>query len=228
MARILGVDVGYGFVKVTDGTYGYSFPSVVGEGHTKPTFSVKSTPVPVADNIKIQMNQKLFHVGKSAIRHSKYVYRDLSYTRSVGEDFEILFCAALSLFCKDYTNDFKVVTGLPVERIQLAGDLEQRIRGEKDIKIFRNGKTHSTRIYVPEVQIVPQPLGTYWSQFFNSEEQTNASLKGLTGVIDVGFRTTDLAAIEDEEYIPEKSKSLPIGLATAYSTIGSNWPQNMD
>ncbi len=29
MEKIIGLDVGYGFVKVTDGTTGYSFPSVL-------------------------------------------------------------------------------------------------------------------------------------------------------------------------------------------------------
>lgn len=221
MTRILGLDVGYGFVKVADGECGYYFPSVVGEGHIKPTFSIRSSTTPAIDNLKIGIGQKLFHVGKAAIRHSKFVYRDLSYTRALGEDFEILFYAALSLFCTNRTNEFKVVTGLPVDRIHLADSLEERVRGERDIKVFRGGKMRDTRVYVPEVEIVPQPLGTYWSQSFNSGGQEKVPSDGLTGIIDIGFCTTDLAAIEDDEYIPEKSNSLPIGLATAYSTIGS-------
>jgi plasmid segregation protein ParM len=33
MSKIVGLDVGYGFVKITDGDFGYSFPSVVGDSH---------------------------------------------------------------------------------------------------------------------------------------------------------------------------------------------------
>ena len=33
--------------------------------------------------------------------------------------------------------------------------------------------------------------------------------KGLIGIIDIGFRTTDLAAIDNGEYIPGNSKSFP-------------------
>ena len=76
-------------------------------------------------------------------------------------------------------------------------------------------KMRDTRVYVPEVEIVPQPLGTYWSQSFNSGGQEKVPSDGLTGIIDIGFRTTDLAAIEDDEYIPEKSNSLPCLLYTS-------------
>ena len=37
MERYIGLDVGYGFVKVTDGDSGYAFPSVVGEGDLVPS-----------------------------------------------------------------------------------------------------------------------------------------------------------------------------------------------
>lgn len=29
--KLIGLDVGYGFVKVTDGNLGYSFPSIIGD-----------------------------------------------------------------------------------------------------------------------------------------------------------------------------------------------------
>lgn len=221
MTKLIGLDVGYGFVKATDGESGYSFPSVVGEGHTKPTFSTRSNHT--LDDLKIGLGQKLYFVGKAAIRHSKFVYRDLSYARALGEDFEILFYSALSLFCCNRTNEFRVVTGLPVERIHLAEDLQTRVRGERTIKILQGREIQDTRVYVSEVEIVPQPLGTYWSEFLSPDGGKSAfPMQGLTGIIDIGFRTTDLAAIEDGEYIPEKSKSLSVGLATAYSDVGSN------
>jgi plasmid segregation protein ParM len=223
MTKLIGLDVGYGFVKTTDGESGYSFPSVVGEGHNKPTFSTKRGNRPVIEDLKIGIGQKLFFVGKAAIKHSKFVYRDLSYTRATGDDFEVLFYSALSLFCTNRTNEFRVVTGLPVERIHLAEDLETRVRGERNIKVFDGREFKDVRVYVSEVEIVPQPLGTFWSQTLSSEGQEPVfPMESLTGVIDIGFRTTDLAAIEDGEYIPDKSKSLLIGLSTAYSDIASN------
>lgn len=220
MTKLIGLDVGYGFVKATDGESGYSFPSVVGEGYTKPAFITRPGRQTL-DDLRVGLGEKFYCVGKAATRHSKFVYRDLSYSRTAGDDFDILFYCALSLFCYNRTNEFKVVTGLPVERMHLAKDLQTRVRGERTIKIPRGGEIQESRIYVSEVEIVPQPLGTYWSQLVSPDGSENAvPLEGLTGIIDIGFRTTDLATIEDGEYISEKSRSLSVGLATAYSDIG--------
>lgn len=223
MSQLIGIDVGYGFVKVTDGEAGYSFPSVVGEGHTRPTFNTKVDHFPDIDHLKIGIGKKIYFVGKAAIRHSKFVYRDLSYNRSVGEDFEILFFSALSFFTKSPYTEFNVVTGLPVERMHMAGDLAKRVKGEHNVTLYRDGNSRNIQLNVRDLEIVPQPLGTYWSQNADlSGEDTGTQPEGRIGIVDIGFRTTDLATIEDTEFIPEKSRSLSVGLATAYSEIGLN------
>ncbi|MDN5311224.1 MAG: plasmid segregation protein ParM [Thermoanaerobacteraceae bacterium] len=222
MTKLIGIDVGFGFVKVTDGDAGYSFPSVVGEGHTKSTFSTKASQL-LLDDLRIDIGKGLNFVGKAAIKHSRFVFRDLSSTRSTGDDFEILFFSALSLFCDNSMNEFKVVTGLPVERMHLYDDLVKRVRGMRSITVFRNGKPVNININVTDVEIVPQPLGTYWSQsLIFTGQGTSLQQEGRTGVIDIGFRTSDLAAIEDFEYIPQKSKSVNVGLSTAYSDISAD------
>lgn len=221
MTKLIGLDVGYGFVKVTDGRVGYSFPSVVGEGHNKPTFNVKSAELSVIDDLKIGFEDDLYFVGKSAIRHSKFAHRDLSYTRAISDDLEILFFSALSPFCSNPVNEFRVVTGLPVERMHLADDLAKRVKGEKMLSLFIDGKLQEVKIDIDDVVVVPQPLGTYWSVYLNGLGQIAEPLEGHTGIVDVGFRTTDLAAVEDSEYIPEKSKTVPVGLVTAYSDIAN-------
>jgi len=221
MAKLIGIDVGYGFVKVTDGETGYSFPSVVGEGHTKPTFSARADQFSAIDHLKVGIGKRIYFVGKAAIRHSKFVYRDLSYNRSVGEDFEILFFSALSFFSGGAASEFNVVTGLPVERMHMADNLVKRVKGERTITLYRDGNSRDIQLNVKDVEIVPQPMGTYWSQFSSLRGLDGETLPdGRIGIADIGFRTTDLATIEDSEYIPEKSKSLTVGLATAYSEIG--------
>ncbi|MFY9312916.1 MAG: hypothetical protein WAO85_06535, partial [Tepidanaerobacteraceae bacterium] len=46
---------------------------------------------PAIDQLRIGIGDRLFFVGKSAIKHSRFAYRDLSYTRSISDDLEILF-----------------------------------------------------------------------------------------------------------------------------------------
>ncbi|MGB4132324.1 MAG: ParM/StbA family protein [Tepidanaerobacteraceae bacterium] len=152
------------------------------------------------------------------MKHSRFAYRDLSYTRSISDDLEILFFSALSLFIKDAVNAFNVVTGLPVERMHLAEDLIKRVKGERTVTLYNGASSRNTTINVNEIEVVPQPLGTYWSSLSTSAIPAD----GRIGVVDIGFKTTDFATIEDSEYVPEKSTSIPVGLATAYDDIGSN------
>lgn len=221
MTTLVGVDVGYGFVKASDAASGFSFPSIVSEGHTKPVFRAVKREWPVVDDLRIEIDQDLYFVGKAALRHSPLAYRDLSYSRTIGEGFGVLLFSALSLFCRKKHNVFRLVTGLPVERMHMADRLYLQLKGEHTIGIHHEGSTREVEITMADIQIVPQPLGAYWSQTLDASEGAAGHQEELTGVVDVGFRTTDLAAVDSGEYVPEKSKTLPIGLSTAYQEIGS-------
>lgn len=215
--KIVGLDVGYGFVKATDGKVGYSFPSVVGEGNPQSgelSFNMKAHRGAV-DDLQVAYNDTLYYLGKSAIRHSNYLFRNLSIARDFGQDFEILFFGTLALFCDKAENVFKVVTGLPPDRMHLAGELEERLRGERQIARVRGGRMDKVRIILDSITIVPQPLGTYWAEFMYGD----SAREGRVGIIDIGFGTSDLVAIQDDEYLPKKSRTINIGMSHAYRDI---------
>jgi len=221
MFQVIGVDIGYGFVKITDGIKGYSFPSVIGDGNVDPTYSIEGNTVIPINDLKIKINGKLYFVGKYALRHSAYLHRDLSQSRAVENDLEILYLTALSLFCSDSTNSFKVVTGLPVDRMHMAGELKERIGGEKSVAVGRNNEFYGQRIIIDDLVIVPQPLGTYWSEYLDSFGRISDGVDGRVGIIDIGFKTTDLSVLEDGEYVASKSKSTFTGLSNAYRNIST-------
>ncbi len=216
ISKLIGLDVGYGFVKVGDEKAGYSFPSVVGDGQIVPGFNRYKNKSNV-EKLTIEWDGALYFVGKQAIRRSRYVTRDLSYNRSSSSSFETLFFSALSLLCDKLNNRFKVVTGLPVDQMHYAKEIVNRVQGERDIKVFTGQDATTFTIDVEDIEVVPQPFGGYCSEYpplndANAEE-------GKIGVIDIGFRTTDLALINEGEFIPEKSMTIPVGLATAYRNI---------
>jgi plasmid segregation protein ParM len=222
VGQFIGLDVGYGFVKVTDGESGYAFPSVIGNGHTKSVYRTFSQPVEQINHLRLGVDEQLYFVGKSAVRHSAFAFRDLSTTRTVGGDLKILFLAALSLFCSGPTNKFRVVTGLPPGRMYLMDELVRQFTREHTITLYRNQSPEEVSVAVTHLEVVPQPLGTYWSQALDLWGRDRHALEGgRIGVIDIGFRTTDLAAIEDGEFIPENSCTVPVGMAGAYSEIGN-------
>ena len=221
MFKIVGVDIGYGFVKVTDGSKGFSFPSVIGDGYIAQTYSIRREKVLPINDLKVSINGNLYFVGKAALKYSNYLYRDLSQSRAVGNELEVLYLTALSLFATDPVNNFKIVTGLPVDRMFMADELRKRIEGDNSLKVFRNNDVIEQRIIIEDIVIVPQPLGTYWAENLNNLEQVNEDMNGRVGVVDIGFKTTDLSTIQEGEYVAGKSKSLFTGLSMAYRDIST-------
>ena len=222
MKQLIGLDIGYGFVKVTNGTVGYSFPSVIGDGFIDSLYRINSNNMPLVYDLKVGINNKVYFVGRSAIKHSKFVYRDLATSRSSINDFNILFFSALSLFCEDAINEFNVVPGLPVERMHLLEQLKKEVMGQTSFIIYRNNMPKEIKININALEIVPQPLGTFWSQMLNSRGQVVKSLEGRTGIIDIGFGTTDIVALDDGEFIPSRSRTIATGISTTYNEIRSN------
>jgi plasmid segregation protein ParM len=221
MAQIIGLDLGYGFVKVTNGETGYVFPSVIGDGRIQSTYSTGAQSDGV-NTLVIELNDKVYFVGKAAIKHSKFAYRDLSTTRTETVDWQVLMFAALSLFCSFRNNLFEVVTGLPPGHMYMANTLKKQVQEEGNrIRIFRNDKWDELGISIGKIEVVPQPLGAFWSQGLDNMGKVRNEYLGRIGILDIGFKTTDLATVEDGEFLPGFSRTIPVGMADAYYEIGS-------
>lgn len=221
----MGIDIGYGFVKITDGQEGYVFPSVVGEGTTDATPRMGLQPPTRTDDLRIAVDGRIYNVGNLAIRHSRLAARGLSATRVEGNNFKVLFLAALSLFCNQPLNSFAVVTGLPPGRMHLVEELTRQIRGEHRILRMTAQGPEECIIRVDRVTVVPQPLGTYWSQVLDARGKVRDDsrlLQGAIGIVDIGFRTSDLVSVVDGEYVHEQSRTIPVGLVTAYEEIAAS------
>ena len=221
MERYIGLDVGYGFVKVTDGDNGYAFPSVVGEGDLVPSLVTGYHKSQRVADLRLGIDGKVYFVGKLAIRRSSLAYRGLSDTRTEGDDLRVLVLAALSLFCNEPTNRFDVVTGLPPGRMHLRDGLISQLGSHHRVTVVRDRKIQELDISINRIEVVPQPLGTFWSETLDSWGQVKNPLYGKVGIVDIGFKTTDFAAIEDGEFIPEKTRTVPVGLSAAYSDLAN-------
>lgn len=225
MERCIGLDIGYGFVKITDGQDGYIFPSVVGEvsGEMPPRMGLQ--PPAKTDDLRLGVDGRFYNVGNLAIRHSRLAARGLSDTRTEGNTIKVLFLAALTLFCTRPQNSFAVVTGLPPGRMHMAEELMKQLRGEHRVLRRTPLGPEEVEIRIDKVAVVPQPLGTYWSQVMDARGQIREEsrlLAGTTGIVDIGFRTSDLVTIIGEgEYVHEQSRTIPVGLATAYEEIAA-------
>jgi len=224
MERCVGIDVGYGFVKVTDGQEGYLFPSVVGEGAAESLPRMSLQAPARTDDLRLQIDGEVYHVGNLAIRHSRLAHRGLSATRAEGNDFRVLFLAGLSMLCQQPLNAFAVVTGLPPGRMHLTDELARQVRGEHRVTRLTAQGAEEVAIRVDRLTVVPQPLGAYWSQVMDARgkvREDSSLLQGRIGLIDIGFRTTDLVSVDGGEYVPEQSRTIPVGMASAYEEVSA-------
>lgn len=216
--------MGYGFVKANDGRDGVRFPSVVGDGSGGGPMSLGfQKPDPTSD-IRITVGGKTYFLGDLAIRHSRIAHRGLSATRAEGDDLRILFLGALSMFCRESMNDFSVVTGLPPGRMHLADDLVSRMRGDHTVTRHVGRNRQDLSIRLNNIEVVPQPLGTFWAEVLDGRGQLRGDsrlLEGRVGIIDVGFRTSDFATIVEGEYAPAWSRTVPLGISTGYDALSS-------
>lgn len=224
MERLVGIDIGYGFVKATDGQEGYVFPSVVGNGGNHTLLRTGLQKLEPTDELRLSVAGKVHYVGNLAVRHSRMAYRSLSATREEGNDLLVLFLSALSLFCQEPVTSFAVVTGLPPGRMHQADDLVRKLKGQHQIVRHTASGPVDSVLRVERISVVPQPLGTYWSRVLDSRGRLPDDLRldSRVGIIDVGFRTSDLVTVEGGEYVPEKSRTIPIGLATTYEEISAS------
>ncbi len=218
MEKLIGIDVGYGFVKISDGEVGYSFPSIIGEAR-KGLKRIELKKLPALDDLKVEINNKSYHVGSAAIRNSPFAYRDLSSLTSDSLYFQVLFFTALSFYCTKPITTFNIVSGLPVSAISNTDTLISLIKTGARLSKTTGGNSKEYDIRINHIEIVPQPLGTYWSEFLDGWGQELEAPESRIGVVDIGHRTSDLITVIDSEYITEKSGSYNIGMTTAMNDI---------
>jgi plasmid segregation protein ParM len=224
MERVIGFDMGYGFIKVTDGQRCLRFPSVIGEalGRQRGAFGLHKQAVNNEDDISVTIGDQTYFVGDLAIRQSRVAHRGLSPHRTEGDDLKVLLLSALSTVCREPVNEFYVVTGLPPGRMHYADQLAEQLRGRFAVTRHQGRRDVEYVINLNTVEVVPQPLGTYWSQVLDERgglREHSSLLSGRVGVVDIGFRTSDFATVIDGEYAPAFSRTVPVGMVSSYESL---------
>lgn len=217
----VGVDLGYGFVKATNGKNEFVFPSVVGPARELigSEFSMFASGL---DNLSITVDDQTFFVGELAIRQSEAAARTLDVHRLNDPSSRILMLTALSLLTQWEEESFSVVTGVPSAFYAHATESWLRMfEGTYRLQFSDGNEVKEKRVRVERMRVVPQPLGTIYD--VTLDQAGNVADVDLSqrmiGVVDVGFKTTDFAVTRGMEYIDRLSGSITTGLSTAYGVI---------
>ncbi|MBD3373738.1 hypothetical protein GF406_01775 [candidate division KSB1 bacterium] len=211
--RIIGLDIGYGFTKITDGENTAIFPSVAGDV-VQADFD--NDLVTAGAGHVIETGRRRFFYGEHAQKHSRNPLALFARERTEQADvLLVLFYAALAEL--GHQGKMALCTGLPVDWFGDRDNLERALIGEHRFTV--DGEPWHVKVC--QIAIVPQPFGAFFDQALDDAGNVlNAAfVRGKVGILDVGTFTTDLALSDGLEYIAKGSGSRTVAMSTVWRQV---------
>ncbi|MBL1351949.1 MAG: ParM/StbA family protein [Zetaproteobacteria bacterium] len=226
MDTIIGIDIGFGFTKATDGKKFQVFKSIYGEAID---FQFKESLLKnnqeQDEHIHIDVDGISYFVGELAERQSANRQFTLEQTQFISSATKTLALAAISRFVSKESESFKVVVGLPIGHYrQYKDEVRKILRQSHQISITnQQGINQDTLIGISDVKVIPQPIGTVMDRLLDDvgkpSDMRFASEK--IGIIDVGFSTCDYTISDKARYSERGSLTTQNGISKAFEVISS-------
>lgn len=219
--EILGIDVGFGFTKATNGRKSLCFKSVLGET-TDIQFSTGLGKRDITENLHVSLDGKEYFIGDFAIAQSSVRQFTLDQERLLENFVPVLALTAAGLFAEEGIT-LNVVSGLPV--VFLKQDYEKMIKAmsgkHEMVYHFPDGSRQKREVSIHAVQIMPQPLGSIFGLLMDENGRLgNRDLpEKKIGVVDIGFRTTDFLMFDRMAYVERSSSTVDMGMARSFMAI---------
>ncbi len=223
--EIRGIDIGFGFTKVTNGRDFQLFKSVIGEAADIQFREQLLKPLTPEPHLQLEIDGHSIYVGELAERQSKGRAYTLDQGQMVAKFAKTLALAGLSLMTERNV-PIHLVTGLPVSYYRRHKDeLGALLTGRHALKVTDTaGNTQETVISVDKVRVIPQPFGSVFDLIFNDLGKAGEKrfLTEKIGVIDIGFRTADYTICDKTRYSERGSQTTDSGIAKAFSMIAAS------
>ncbi len=222
---VIGIDVGFGFTKATDGKDFLVFKSVYGEAVDLQFRENLLNTAKHDEHIQIEIQDTPYFVGELAERQSSSRSFTLDQHQFVSSSSKILVLAALSKLLHEPESSIKLVVGLPIGHYrQYKNDLGKML---KDTHIFTatdaQEKQTEFQVTVTDVRVLPQPIGTVMDRLLGPQgvPKSQRFATDKIGIIDVGFRTTDYTISDKGRYSERGSLTTRNGISKAFRKIGN-------
>lgn len=210
---IVGIDIGYGFTKATDGTRQAIFASVAGDALQA---DFDNEVISAGRGHTLTVGGRACFYGAHAQKHSRNPLALFARERTEQKGLmEVLLCAALAeLGAQDRV---QVCTGLPVDWYQDKAELEALLLGAHFFEV--DGQARS--VHVTQAAVVPQPFGSFFDQVLDADGAVlNASFaRAKVGILDIGTYTTDYALSDGLEYVAKASGSKTAAMSTVWRAV---------
>lgn len=216
---VVGLDIGYGEVKVYDGTQTFTFPAVWGRA-SEALFETAATQETYAGD-DIYDDEGHWLVGYKAMKHiAPAALRNLR-GRTMDEEqlahharLRLAKAAFGKLFPTARNGDvihIHLATGLPVSHMAGREAFKQLLSGAIPVKTEQADFV----VHVARCFVMPQPYGTLYRQMMQSDGTLNPHFTASrTAILDCGTYTIDAALDDEGEYIDQRSDSIEAGVYT--------------
>lgn len=224
-AHIIGLDVGYRNTKAVSDNGTVNFPSVCGHSHEIKFKAAELMEKYPGDTI--QDTEGDWFVGNLALKQvPANQLIQLQGRTSNADEFGMAFRlrmmrAALAKLLPYQHGDavhISIATGLPVDHMPDSAALKAALLGQHLIKA---NNAHFIANVV-DVAVMPQPYGSIYSQMLYPDGRLNPHhTANVTGIVDVGGYTVDVAMDDNGEFIDAQSGSVESGVYTAQERIAA-------
>ncbi len=227
MAQVLGLDIGFGFTKATNGREFPVFKSVVGEA-TEAQFAESLMPTRNMLGRHIEIGGEGFYLGELAEQNSRgrgFTLDQAQFLTKYGRPLALSALAPLA----ETGEPLRVVTGLPVSFFRKHKDaLTALLQQRHTVTLFKgDGQREEKVLNIERVRVIPQPFGSMFNLMLSDlgKPTSQRFLSEKIGVIDVGFRTADYTISDKTKYSERGSLSSDAGISLAFGALASTLQQ---
>jgi len=229
--EILGIDIGFGFTKATNGSRELVFKSVFGEATELQYREALLTDTSGDEHLQVEIDGKEFFVGELAERQSNVRFFTLDQAQFVSQFAKTLALTAAARLVGGFI-PVNLVTGLPIGYYrQHKDELARLLQGEhKVVLVGADGKRVEKVVNINKVRVIPQPFGSLFQRMFNDlgEVADKRLMKEKVGIIDIGFRTSDYTVADKMRYSERGSRTTDSGIARAFNVIAGKLREKSD
>lgn len=224
---IFGIDVGFGYVKLTSDITEAIIPSLIVEISDLKELQFKEN-LDFAESLTIEMDGKIYLVGEIAARFNRQSERTTFRERDNDNYFAILYRAAIATAYNEYGNvELDVVTGLPNSDLNQTEDLRNIIEKTKEVIYYHDGKRYQINLDYNDISVIAQPEGCYYSVAYDEtakkiEQRNDKDIPINTfGVLDFGHGTLNISIFANGDTLGMGTTSTSLdGANSIYKMLG--------
>jgi len=224
---VLGIDIGFGFTKATNGQDTLIFKSLLGDAADIQFWADFGDGDPT-DHIHVTIGEQSYFIGDLAEQQSSVLHFTLDQERLLTDYVKVLTLTAVGMLLPHEASGnvpVKVVSGLPIgffkENHKRFNDL---LIGQHTVTYHASdGRQTTKEITVTDVRMLPQPMGSILNLVMDEHGKIAHTdlAKQKIGVVDIGFRTTDFAIMDRLRYLNRGSKTIDTGISKGFSVIAN-------